>query len=429
MAWLYVPGGEGWNLGSPSPSETPTAPSVLSNGKSMPPASWSRAWKKGGYIRLLSGTTLRPSTADAGVDAWISSLRDSPVSPSAQPGSARPTTIADTSGRMSGGLSTGRDRLSSFWRTSQPLFPPDRQMGDPLIWWSEQSWKDWVTELRRRSSAHRMWGHHISGSGSLSWPTIAARDYRTPNRNGNQVDQLPNFVDQWATPVTVTGGPAGQGPNGTSRDRDLQREAAQWASPTQHDGRRPGSDATSTQGANLKRDAEQWATPQAGNSKGGGVTQARDLARESRFWQTPGTDSFRSRGGDRKHEMGLDQEARAQAWPTPSVLQQEESVESWTARRAREKAKGRNGNGFGEPLDMLAQRFHLDPETNGPGPPSSQSAPNSHRRLNPLFVEWLMGWPEHWSTARSDSDSSATAWCHWLRRSRSALARMHSALR
>ena len=32
-------------------------------------------------------------------------------------------------------------------------------------------------------------------------------------------------------------------------------------------------------------------------------------------WQTPATDSFRSRGGDRKQEMGLDQEARK--WTTP----------------------------------------------------------------------------------------------------------------
>jgi hypothetical protein len=420
MAWLYVPAGEGLNLGCPSPSETPTAPSVSLNGKSTQPQSWSRAWKKGGYIRLLSGMTLRPSMADAGVAAWISSLRDSRVSPSAQPGSDRPTTIADTSGRTSGGLSTGRDRLSSFWKTSEPLFQLDSGTGDRRTWWSETSWSDWVTELRRRSSAHRMSGHHISESASSSWPTIAARDYRTPNRNGNQVDQLPNFVDQWATPVTVTGGPAGQGPNGTSRDRDLQREAAQWA------------------------------TPMAADSENaGGAYYGRTLASDTK------------------------------AWPTPSVLQQEESVESWTARRAREKAKGTNGNGFGEPLDMLAQRFHLDREIDTPGPPSLPSAPNLHRlwqapqafrdtgetlsewrdrnarkkaenenlgslqlslatqargdhrkmRLNPLFVEWLMGWPEHWSTARNGSDSSATAWSHWLRRSRSELARIHSALR
>ena len=34
-----------------------------------------------------------------------------------------------------------------------------------------------------------------------------------------------------------------------------------------------------------------------------------------RLWPTPQTDSFRSRGGDRKHEKGLDGMARD--WPTP----------------------------------------------------------------------------------------------------------------
>ncbi len=37
---------------------------------------------------------------------------------------------------------------------------------------------------------------------------------------------------------------------------------------------------------------------------------------EATQWQTPQTDSFRSRGGDRKNEMGLDQEARN--WGTPT---------------------------------------------------------------------------------------------------------------
>src|SRR5215831_20473430 len=35
-------------------------------------------------------------------------------------------------------------------------------------------------------------------------------------------------------------------------------ESSSWPTPNAHDGRRPGSDATSTQGANLKRDAENW---------------------------------------------------------------------------------------------------------------------------------------------------------------------------
>ena len=47
---------------------------------------------------------------------------------------------------------------------------------------------------------------------------------------------------------------------------------------------------------------------------GGGDLQAQ----AEQLWQTPATDSFRSRGGDRKDEMGLDQQARI-AWPTPAA--------------------------------------------------------------------------------------------------------------
>ena len=43
----------------------------------------------------------------------------------------------------------------------------------------------------------------------------------------------------------------------------LEQMAKTWSTASAHDGRRPGSDATSTQGANLKRDAECWRTPDA----------------------------------------------------------------------------------------------------------------------------------------------------------------------
>ncbi|MCF1452281.1 DNA cytosine methyltransferase [Agrobacterium vitis] len=44
------------------------------------------------------------------------------------------------------------------------------------------------------------------------------------------------------------------------------------------------------------------------------------------------------------------------------------------------------------------------------------------RSLNPLFVEWLMGWPPGWTLlAWTDLGCSATALCHWKARMRSAL--------
>ena len=49
------------------------------------------------------------------------------------------------------------------------------------------------------------------------------------------------------------------------------------------------------------------------------ATRERDSS--SSQWQTPATDAFRCRGGDRKDEMGLDQEARS--WSTPTASGEE----------------------------------------------------------------------------------------------------------
>jgi hypothetical protein len=53
-------------------------------------------------------------------------------------------------------------------------------------------------------------------------------------------------------------------------------------------------------------------------------------------------------------------------WPTPTPWQQQESIESWTERRVREKEKHHNGNGFGIPLDMAARIFPT-PSVHEPG--------------------------------------------------------------
>jgi len=64
--------------------------------------------------------------------------------------------------------------------------------------------------------------------------------------------------------------------------------------------------------------AKTWKTPHgfqntdaSGKTAGGGG----EFAKQVVAWQTPATDSFRSRGGERKDEQGLDQQARL--WRTP----------------------------------------------------------------------------------------------------------------
>ena len=67
---------------------------------------------------------------------------------------------------------------------------------------------------------------------------------------------------------------------------------------------------------------KQWPTPNT--PSGGGNLMATpkhtggiDLEGAAELWQTPAVDSFGSRGGDRKDEMGSDQQARI-AWVTPA---------------------------------------------------------------------------------------------------------------
>ena len=42
-----------------------------------------------------------------------------------------------------------------------------------------------------------------------------------------------------------------------------------------------------------------------------------------------------------------------------------------------------------------------------PGLESSPSTQNSPRRLNPVFGEWLMGWPLTWTTAEPSASSAS----------------------
>ena len=55
------------------------------------------------------------------------------------------------------------------------------------------------------------------------------------------------------------------------KDRTLTTETRAWAA---HDGRRPGADTASTQGANLSRDAALWMTPDIPN---GGRTRSAEV--------------------------------------------------------------------------------------------------------------------------------------------------------
>lgn len=98
------------------------------------------------------------------------------------------------------------------------------------------------------------------------------------------------------------------------------------------------------------------------------------------------------------------------ATPAASNPQDGESAESWLARRELLKAKGINGNGAGMPLSIAVRLFPTPTKADGSGGPGTTpkrtggpnlrtvvAAEDGNGRLNPLWVEWMMGLPLGWT--------------------------------
>lgn len=276
MAWLYVPGLADWNSGSCSRSLA-TVPSLTSRGKPLPLVALSRAWKKGGYIRLLSGMTWSPSMADVGVDTWMSSLPASRVSPGALPVPGKAPPMSAGSGPTSGiGFAKWIPALSG-WRMCLPLFPEADWPSFSGIWPTSGSMRSGICSEQPTS------GRPIAASDCSYWPTTSEADARS----------------SWPTPNVPNGGRSSSTRNydedGNKRQIDLGATATCWPTPASRDYRSPNAESYAARG---------------GESKG---EQLPNFV--AHLWQTPATDSFRSRSGDRNDEQGLDQQARM--WATP----------------------------------------------------------------------------------------------------------------
>jgi len=139
---------------------------------------------------------------------------------------------------------------------------------------------------------------------------------------------------------------------------DLNLQAKQWQTPSKHQfDKRRQVGQTERSELLLPAQAKQWQTPQT--PKGGGS----------------------SRSGDRIGEPLLP--GQAKAWPAPTLA------------------------------DQVEVCSRPDPTTSTHGAASS----NSTRRLNPRFVEWLMGMPDGWTSFAC----SETEWSRYRRRMRSVL--------
>jgi hypothetical protein len=235
------------------------------------------------------------------------------------------------------------------------------------------------------------------------------------------------------TPRTITGGAESAERKQElgrleSGGGDLQAAVLNWPTPTSlsfADSHQPGNCYSHNKMMDLA--ATIWSTPRASDGEKGGPNQAFGaggvpLAAQTLQWSTPSvadvTGGRTSRSGDRKDELLLNSMAAyvsQNSWPTPTSLNRPRSEETLQKCGDYRAAKA-NQTTVPLYLEEVALASSLPAlETAPDGPTSSPE----RRSLNPLFVEWLMGWPTGWTA----SECSATASSRFKARMRSALSR------
>jgi hypothetical protein len=261
-----------------------------------------------------------------------------------------------------------------------------------------ETYFDWVSRLRedslRRRKSVRL--TNASASSSSGWPTPVARNALDNTRagittgNSHAGPSLPDVAKLWPTPQARDG----KGAN--------QEELIDWGNA------RP-----------LNEVAVLWPTPTS--SRGGPDLERRDtgkpnsdLVTATAAWRTP-TSADAGRGVSLTWNIG--EQAGEHSLRQQSALWQSPTVGDTTGGHS-----GRSGDRKTEPLLNGQAReisSHLDPMTYSVGDVSSPD----RRSLNPLFVEWLMGWPAGWTLLGwIDFACSATELSLWSRDMRSALS-------
>ena len=416
------------------------AQSLFLRSKVSPARTWSAKWKRDSWTAHLSGRILKPSLGERFETEWTSSLAVTPANLLVPPGNASAQTIPATSGHSSQTEFGFFDLASASSKTSRDTSASDSER-------SLANWNQWVTRCRGEYSQRVKSAPLTNASGSLSWPTTRSVDWKgcgnaVPRKDGqHRLDTLEAVViyghlsqQSWPTPCAMEAEKAGfhaKGQMGQSLSAMANRGELQWLTPATVQiqradmqkridyrasiGRKyvPGSleEQMQTHGqaapVNPNTDGsrlESWLTPRANEPTEdiNFVTRNADrgehchssLTTQAKAWETPTVSTGGHRQSDGSMTPKLDQQVKEQAWATP----RSRDAGDWMMNQERLAA--------GKPEDTLTGQATQSNKSNG--------------KLNPRWVETLMGLPVGWTMpscaspvtiAPTNCDSSETELC------------------
>ena len=211
------------------------APSALSNGKPTQLPSWCSDKTMANCQLSQSGMTFKPLTEDLGEGVLTSFLEAFPAKTSPVQEKAKALRESD---HPCG--NTWRESLEKFdldthtWKTHQCLWDEDLQPSSVILpkWGMMRSGVLW-----ERTTLPRL----TSGTGSGSWATPQARDWKGPSGRSmkGEENDLPNQVKKWPTPTTRDY--KGVPPDGYFRGGELQTDTVDRAVHAVSDGNNNGA--------------------------------------------------------------------------------------------------------------------------------------------------------------------------------------------
>jgi hypothetical protein len=217
-----------------------------------------------------------------------------------------------------------------------------------------------------------------------TWPTPRSEDSESCGNHPGATDSLTGATRQWRTPNTRDHHAQGLRSDHAQRQTTLVDQVnSQWQTPNVPNGGRT-------------------LTPEEIAAKGKTENGKRQvgLENEARNWATP---NARDTHNPSKPEDPRSLRKAEQGW----TVDLNEQAAWWGAESARPTPNACDGSKVsqishqGACLTRSAEaefRYSLpDQETPTHGGTSSPSGQTSRRRLNPAFVEWLMGWPQGWT--------------------------------
>jgi len=377
--------------------------SLMWKSKATQSKTWLTRWNKDTYLQHLSTQTLKPFHSQTFVDAWTSYLAAFPASPSAKPGQEDQQKTHGISSPTLPMESTPvqQDMFSS--KTSKESSPPKVLTGRVFSDMSSENWKDCVTRRRGEYSQRQKQAQAIRESEYLfllqemeSPSMTCSPDTQSQNPPLGQQDPTNNSLngksqESWATPNTMDHLPS------RSVESQMQRALGVRKGRSKPDNLREQVDPEQVA---VYQEAKNWPTPTQDSAtertkkyaQGGKplTVAVQEAAKDN--WPTPTAAEGSKIGGQANYgQVGLSNHPSIVGSVTREKGIKSGKEKNWATPKARDHLGAVNPNFLTRKdgrhrMDALPEQTKYD-ETNI----------SKVGKLNPSWVEQLMGLPVQWS--------------------------------